>query len=218
MKSVNTVFAQLAVKMGAPALVKQADQFGFDTKVPYELPVKTSLMPDPAEMTAWETAWAGVGQPVGEHESPAGPQSTVLQMALVAAGHRQRRRGHGALRGRQRARPRGPGARGPPTPSSSRPPPTRPPPSRSRTIMEKVVSSGSGAGRRSRASTVAGKTGTAEVGKGQPTNAWFIAFAPAENPTVAVAIMIEGGGVGGRVAAPAAKPVLEAALKAQRGK
>ena len=43
-------------------------------------------MPDPAEMTTWETAWAGVGQPVGEHESPAGPQATVLQMALVAAG------------------------------------------------------------------------------------------------------------------------------------
>jgi peptidoglycan glycosyltransferase len=65
---------------------------------------------------------------------------------------------------------------------------------------------------------VAGKTGTAEVGKGLPTNAWFIAFAPADNPTVAMAIMIEGGGVGGQVAAPAAKPVLEAALAAQKGR
>ena len=43
-------------------------------------------MPDPDEMTTWETAWAGVGQPVGEHESPPGPQATVMQMALVAAG------------------------------------------------------------------------------------------------------------------------------------
>ena len=40
----------------------------------------------------------------------------------------------------------------------------------------------------------------------------------AENPTVAMAIMIEGGGVGGKVAAPAAKPVLEAALAAQKSK
>ena len=40
-------------------------------------------MPDPNEMTEWETAWASAGEPVGEHESPAGPQATVLQMALV---------------------------------------------------------------------------------------------------------------------------------------
>ena len=86
MKSVNTVFAQLAVEMGAPALVKQADLFGFDRKYGYEIGAKTSLMPDPAEMTTWETAWAGVGQPVGEHDSPAGPQATVMQMALVSAG------------------------------------------------------------------------------------------------------------------------------------
>ena len=40
-------------------------------------------MPDPEEMTTWETAWAACGEPVGEHESPNGPQATVLQMALV---------------------------------------------------------------------------------------------------------------------------------------
>lgn len=36
-------------------------------------------------MTTWETAWAACGQPVGEHASPAGPQATVLQMAMVAS-------------------------------------------------------------------------------------------------------------------------------------
>ncbi|MDH4140639.1 MAG: penicillin-binding transpeptidase domain-containing protein, partial [Coriobacteriia bacterium] len=60
--------------------------------------------------------------------------------------------------------------------------------------------------------TVAGKTGTAEVGKSQETHAWFIAFAPAENPRVAMAIVLENAGVGGRDAAPRAKPVLETAL------
>jgi len=48
-----------------------------------------------------------------------------------------------------------------------------------------------------------------------PTNAWYIGFAPAENPTVAVAVMIEGGGSGGRAAAPLARSVMEAALTAQ---
>ena len=42
-------------------------------------------MPDAAEMTEWETAWAGAGQPVGSHESPAGPQTTVMQNAVIAA-------------------------------------------------------------------------------------------------------------------------------------
>jgi peptidoglycan glycosyltransferase len=84
--------------------------------------------------------------------------------------------------------------------------------------MRKVVSAGSGARARVSGVDVAGKTGTAEVGRGLPTNAWFIAFAPAENPTVALAVLMEGGGLGGRVAAPAAKQVLEAALKAQGSK
>jgi len=58
---------------------------------------------------------------------------------------------------------------------------------------------------------VAGKTGTAEPGTGDP-HAWFIAFAPADNPRYAVAVVVEHGGHGSRVAAPIAKLVLEAAL------
>ena len=217
MKSVNTVFAQLAVKLGAPALVKQAQAFGFTQKTPYELPVRTSLMPDPAEMTTWETAWAGVGQPVGEHKSPAGPQSTVLQMALVAAGIANQgsvmapylvqtvRDQNGATMATTNAR----------VFTTATDPGTA---AQVSAVMQKVVSAGSGSRAQISGVTVAGKTGTAEVGKGIPTNAWFIAFAPAEHPTVAMAIMIEGGGVGGLVAAPAAKPVLQAALAAQKGK
>ncbi|MHB8870466.1 MAG: penicillin-binding transpeptidase domain-containing protein, partial [Thermoleophilia bacterium] len=56
-----------------------------------------------------------------------------------------------------------------------------------------------------------GKTGTAEVGSGSP-HAWFVAFAPADNPTVAVAVVVENAGTGGAVAAPVAQAVLRAAL------
>jgi penicillin-binding protein A len=59
---------------------------------------------------------------------------------------------------------------------------------------------------------VAGKTGTAENVPGQPTHAWFIAFAPAQHPTVAVAVIVENGGVGGVAAAPIARQVMQAAL------
>jgi len=215
--SINTVFAALAVQMGAPALVKQADLFGFDDKPDLELPVKKSLMPDPAEMTTWETAWAGVGQPVGEHTSPAGPQATVLQMALVAAGIAN----DGIV-----MQPHLVGSiqntlgdqLGLTSSSVYRTATDVNTAGEVTSVMQQVVTSGSGGGARISGVAVAGKTGTAEVVKGKATNAWFIAFAPAENPTVAMAIMIEGGGVGGRVAAPAARPVLQAALSAQKGR
>ena len=73
--------------------------------------------------------------------------------------------------------------------------------------------------RRSRASQVAGKTGTAETAPGENPHAWFIAFAPADDPQYAVAVLVEHGGngadaeaTGGRVAAPIAAQVLQHAV------
>jgi peptidoglycan glycosyltransferase len=216
-KSVNTVFGQLAVDLGASQLVEQSRRFGFGDSLGYELPTKPSLMPDPGEMTIWETAWAGVGQPVGEHESPPGPQASVMQMALVAAGIANDGvvmrpyvidrvvdpTGEAGLTGTTRPR-RLTTATDPTTANQVT------------EAMMGVVKVGSGTRAQIAGVDIAGKTGTAEVGQGRATNAWFIAFAPAENPTVVVAILIEGGGLGGRVAAPAARPILQAALKAQR--
>jgi peptidoglycan glycosyltransferase len=65
---------------------------------------------------------------------------------------------------------------------------------------------------------VAGKTGTAENGTGEPYTLWFTGFAPATNPEVAIAVVVENGGglgqsgFGNLVAAPIAKKVLEAVL------
>jgi peptidoglycan glycosyltransferase len=212
MSSINTVFGQLAVDLGARDLVAQADRFGFGTEVPLEIPTTTSLMPDPREMTVWETAWAGVGQPVGEHESPPGPQTTALQMALVAAGiandgvvmrpYLVQRITDQAGRVLSRTEPRAwMTATDPATAETVT------------GIMVDTVKAGSGTRAAIPGVTVAGKTGTAEVGKSVETHAWFIAFAPAEDPRIAVAILLENAGVGGRVAAPAARGVLEAALE-----
>jgi cell division protein FtsI/penicillin-binding protein 2 len=64
---------------------------------------------------------------------------------------------------------------------------------------------------------VAGKTGTAELVANsknpKDADAWFVAFAPAGNPKVAVAVMMVGAGFGGTAAAPVAKKVLEAAMR-----
>jgi peptidoglycan glycosyltransferase len=65
---------------------------------------------------------------------------------------------------------------------------------------------------------VAGKTGTAENGTDEPYTLWFTGFAPADDPEVAVAVVVENGGgqgqagFGNGVAAPIAKKVLEAVL------
>ena len=211
--SINTVFAQVAVQLGAKRLVETARGYGLDKPVPFELDVRPSLMPAPEFMTKWETAWAGVGQPVGA-SAVKGPTVTPLQMALVAAGVAN---DGVVMRPHLVARSQDPSGR---TIAATAP-------ARftvacdaavARTVndlMVGVVSSGSGTRAAIKGVQVAGKTGTAEVGKGKPTNAWFVAFAPADKPTVAMVIMLEGAGIGGRVAAPAAKPVLEAALAAQ---
>ena len=64
---------------------------------------------------------------------------------------------------------------------------------------------------------VAGKTGTATQGAGTAPHAWFTAFAPADDPSIAVAVIVENGGgdteaTGGRVAAPIVRAVIEAYL------
>ncbi len=83
------------------------------------------------------------------------------------------------------------------------------------TMMEDVVREGTGtaAALSSTGTTVAGKTGTAETGNQSLNNAWFIGFAPAEDPAVAIAVVIENtSGTGGVVAAPIAAQVMRAAI------
>lgn len=60
---------------------------------------------------------------------------------------------------------------------------------------------------------VGGKTGSAEVSLGQKTHSWFVGYTPADNPKIAVAVVLENKGSGADFAAPAARKVLEAALK-----
>lgn len=77
--------------------------------------------------------------------------------------------------------------------------------------MRMVVDGGTGRRGGDRvAVAVSGKTGTAEVGRGESRrkNAWFIAYAPSENPTVAVAMIVENGESGGGTAAPRVRNIL----------
>lgn len=85
-------------------------------------------------------------------------------------------------------------------------------------MMQRVVESGTGTAAQIPGVVVAGKSGTAEVGGDQRAHAWFTAFAPADDPEVAVAVIVENQGDsqsesgGGRVAGPVARAVIEAVL------
>jgi penicillin-binding protein A len=81
-------------------------------------------------------------------------------------------------------------------------------------MMVSVVQGGTGTAAQIPGIQVAGKTGTAETGVNRVYTAWFVCFAPADNPQVAVAVVLEkqANGFGGAVAAPIAKKILQALL------
>jgi peptidoglycan glycosyltransferase len=85
-------------------------------------------------------------------------------------------------------------------------------------MMIDGVNSGVASNARIKGVSVAGKTGTAQNGTGQPYTLWFTGFAPADNPQYAVAVVVENGGgqgqsgTGNSIATPIARKVLEAVL------
>jgi len=81
-------------------------------------------------------------------------------------------------------------------------------------IMRHVVTEGTGRGIETPGLAIAGKTGTAQNPFGKP-HSWFIGFAPAAHPALAVAVLVEHGGYGSATAAPIARDLL--LLAQQRG-
>ena len=80
-----------------------------------------------------------------------------------------------------------------------------------KSMMIDVVETGTGRNARISGSKAAGKTGTAENPQGK-AHSWFIGFAPAEDPQIAIAVIVENGGSGGSNAAPIAGKVMKKAL------
>ncbi len=85
-----------------------------------------------------------------------------------------------------------------------------------RESLERVVSDPLGTGRAAAVAgvRVAGKTGTAETGGGQPDHAWFAGYAPADRPRIAFVVMLEHAGSGGKTAGPVAREFVDALVRA----
>jgi peptidoglycan glycosyltransferase len=205
--SCNTAFAGLGLKLGAKALQDQAAKFGFGDSLRIPMPVTPSSIP--ADLNAPETAQSAIGQ--------FDVRVTPLQVAMVAAAIAN----HGEVMLPYLVKDvRAPDLSVLSTtkPSSFGSAITPDVAAQLTRMMEAVVSDGTGTKAQISGISVAGKTGTAQQGNGKAPHAWFTAFAPADNPQVAVAVVVEDGGkvgneaYGGTIAAPIAKKVIEAVL------
>jgi peptidoglycan glycosyltransferase len=193
--SCNSVFAPLGAKLGARRLVGTARAFGFDEqpKIPAAKP--STISPPSRLRDSLAVGAAAIGQDRD--------LATPLQMASIGATI--------ALDGR-RIQPRITTI----DPIHSEKVISTKVAHQVRSMMLNVVRSGTGTAAAIPGVEVAGKTGTAEL-RPNSTNpkdadAWFVAFAPAQHPSVAVAVMLVGAGFGGTAAAPIARQVLQAAL------
>jgi penicillin-binding protein A len=214
--SVNSVFCNVGKQLGAKTVLEYAKRFGFYKTPPLETPAnerapsglyKGTHLYDPTDpatqvdpgrlafgqerMLVTPLQMAMVAATIGNHGLV--PKPYVVQKIVTHGGSTVRNTRPGNL-GR---------AIKPETAATL----TR--------MMVAVTEGGTGTAAAIPGIHVAGKTGTAETNTPHVYTAWFISFAPAENPQVAVAVVLEkqANGFGGAVAAPIAKQVMEALLR-----
>lgn len=201
--SCNTAYAKLGITIPGKdaAIRRQAEAFGFNKPLSgFPLPTSTSRFP--SNLDDAQTELSAIGQ--------ANVLVTPLQMAMVAGA---------VANGGRLMKPYIVDKTLAPdltTLESTSPEEMSRPidgnvASQLNQMMQSVVQSGTGTAAQLSV-PVAGKTGTAENVPGRPTHAWFIGFAPADNPQVAVAVIVENGGQGGVTAAPIARQVMSTAL------
>lgn len=191
--SVNTVFAQIGLEVGEDGLRKIVRDLKIDSDPGFDIPVKKGRLP--ANLKDKVTlGWASVGQ--------ADLLVTPLSMAMVA----QMIANDGVLV----------------SPSLTQEKMVNNQRDSQRVISEstaheakkamvEVVEKGTGKAARIKGIAIAGKTGTAEVKSGEP-HAWFIGFAPADDPEIAVCVLVEHGGKGGDIAAKIFAEIVREAL------
>jgi peptidoglycan glycosyltransferase len=207
--SCNTAFAELGIKVGASNLKDEAAAFGIGAHRGIPIPVAESTVGNISDNAA-------LGQSsIGQRDVALTPLDNAVIAATIA---------NGGVRMEPQLIEQ---LQGPDLSELSKPKPV----SVGQAVSAQVASTltnlmvaseqNTAGGGRSRFQ-IASKTGTAEHGsnpRNTPPHAWYIAFAPAQNPKIAIAVIVENGGdralaaTGGSVAAPIARAVLDAGLR-----
>lgn len=205
--SCNTAFAQLGLEMGADELANQSAAFGFGAE--RKIPLRVTPSTFPSELNKPQLAQSAIGQ----YDVRVTPLEVAMISATIANGGipmtprlvKTVRTADLSVRSRTEpeAQPRAVSA------ATAR---------ALREMMVSVVDSGTGSAAKISGVEVAGKTGTAQNAPDKAPHAWFTAFAPADDPQVAVAVVVEHGGsmgseaTGGSTAAPIARAIIEAVI------
>ena len=211
-QSINTTFAQVGDQLGQARLLDYMQKFGLYEKPPFELSsgeimasgrYESGELASPgAELDPVQVVWMAVGQEK--------MQVTPLQMAMIA---------QSIANGGEMMEPyvvdtisdfdgtiirqASPSVWKNPIEADTADDITE--------MMIKVVNEGTGIRAKTDKVQIAAKTGTAEV-EGRGPNAWFVGFAPAENPRVAIAVVIEDADAGGGISGPVARETILTAL------
>lgn len=210
-QSCNTAFAYLGNELGDDALRAQAEAFGFDTA--FEIPLRASTSRFPEDPDEPQTALSAIGQ--------FDVRATALQMAMVAAGIGN----NGVVMEPYLVQE----IRGPDLAILRTAEPREFQRAMDTDLARQLVAMMVGVVENGTAGVLAGivdgngqpvlvgaKTGTAQTGTERAPIAWMVALAPATNPQVAVAVVVEDGGQdeisGNSLAGPIARSVIEAAV------
>jgi peptidoglycan glycosyltransferase len=217
--SINSVFCNIGKALGGLRIVSKMKRFGFYSVPPLETPVNERAISglynnkgrlvDPKSESQIDPGRLAFGQGPETGE----PRLTPLQMAMVAATI-----ANGGVVPRPYVVERVV------APDGSEVTATKPDTlgravgathaAETARMMEAVVQAGTGTAAQIPGIRVAGKTGTAESGVEGTNTTSFMAFAPADNPRVAVAVILERqSGTGGTTAAPIAKQIMEALIR-----
>jgi len=201
--SSNVDFAQIALKVGTDTFYDYLKRWRIGDSPGFQFPASPDRVPPKDQVTPGELAQMGFGQ--------GALLVTPLRMALIGATIASKGNEPGPYIVRQVvfngtiASVNTSGTLATPISADTA--------EQVKKMMVAVVQSGTGTPAQLPGVTVAGKTGTATNPSGR-AHSWFVCFAPAENPRVVVAIIVENGGYGADVAAPIARDVLRTALSA----
>ncbi|MBU5257035.1 peptidoglycan D,D-transpeptidase FtsI family protein [Tissierella praeacuta] len=198
-KSCNTYFTTKSIEIGKDRIGNTAERFMINNNIPFDLPIKSSQFPFKENLDKTDIAAAAIGQ--GK------VLVTPLNMALIVSGIANEGQivkpilvkeiisKNNKILKKNITEVLSQG-----TDSITA--------NKLKDMMVDVVKSGTGKNARIKNIKVAGKTGTAENSSGK-SHAWFVGFAPADEPKIAIAVILEEeGSTGGKSAAPIARDIM----------
>lgn len=202
-KSCNVYFSQLGLQVGKDKLGEVSENFLINKEIPFDLPTKKSTFPFNRGMEKTEIAASSIGQ--GKI------LVTPLNMAMVASAIANKGAMVEPILVKEVISPEGEIVEFGNTQKLSQSTDTFTA-NEVKNMMVEAVQRGTGKSARINNVRVAGKTGTAENQTGK-AHSWFIGFAPAEDPKVAISVVLESeGSTGGKSAAPIARQLMAEAI------